>query len=269
MGSRPFKDNVVVVTGASSGIGRALALELAEHGAWLVLAARSAERITEVAGLCRERSARAVAVPTDVAVRADCARLMEHAVTEYGRIDTLVNNAGISMWARFDEITDLDLFERLMDVNYFGSVACTHYALPHLKRSRGRIVGVSSVTGLAGVPTRTGYGATKHALAGFFDSLRIELADSGVSVTMIYPDFVASEMRERALGTDGRPLGTSPVDERRIMTAEECACRMVVAMAGRRRELVTSGRARLGRWLKLIAPSVLDGIARRAIEKTP
>ncbi len=150
-----------------------------------------------------------------------------------------------------------------------GSVYCTFYALPHLKQTRGRIVGVSSVAGKNGVPTRSGYAASKHALVGFFDTLRIELADGGVSVTVIYPDFVATEIRERAFGPDGRPLGkgNSPVREAEVMTAEQCARLIMKAMAGRQRELVMSPRARFGQWLKLIAPGIVDDIARRAIEE--
>lgn len=264
-----FRENVVVVTGASSGIGAELARRLAEGGAWLALAARDAARLEEVAAECRARGGRALAVPTDVADEAQCAALVERTAAEYGRLDTLVNNAGLSMWARFDEVTDLSIFERIMRVNYLGSVWCTHHALPHLKRSRGRIVGVSSLTGKTGVPTRSAYAASKHAMAGFFDSLRIELEGTGVSVTMVYPGFVSTEIRERAFGPDGRPLGAgnSPVREREVMTAEECARRIVDAAAARRREVVMTARARVGQWLKLIAPGVVDRIARNAIAK--
>jgi short-subunit dehydrogenase len=262
-----FHENVVIVTGASDGIGAEVARQLAGQGAWLALAARDAEKLEAVAADCRARGGRALAVPTDVAEQAQCRRLVERTMEEYGRVDTLVNNAGIGMWARFDEMTDLAPFERIMQVNYFGSVYCTHYALPHLKRSRGRIVGVSSLTGRTGVPTRSGYAASKHAMAGFFDSLRIELADDGVSVTMIYPGFVATDIRRRAFGPDGRPLGESPVREGEVMTAEECARRTVDAAAARRREVVMTARARVGMWLKLIAPAAVDRIARRAIER--
>lgn len=262
-----FRENVVVITGASDGIGRAVALRLADGGAWLALAARDAAKLDAVAAECRARGGRAIAVRTDVAEREQCIRLIERTVAEYGRIDTLVNNAGISMWARFDEVTDLAPFERMMQVNYFGSLYCTHAALPHLKAARGRIVGVSSLTGRAGVPTRSGYAATKHAMAGFFDSLRIELADDGVTVTMVYPGFVSTAIRERAFGGDGRPLGTSPVREGEVMTPEECARQIVEAMAARRRELIMTLRGKVGAWIKLIAPGVVDRIACRAIEQ--
>jgi NAD(P)-dependent dehydrogenase (short-subunit alcohol dehydrogenase family) len=266
----PFHHRPIVLTGASSGIGRALALQLAEQGAWLALAARSADELEAVAAECRARGAaagaRAIAVPTDVGDEAQCRALVARAVDELGRVDTLVNNAGISMWARFDALTDLSGLERIMRVNYFGAVWCTHAALPHLKRARGRIVGVSSLTGKTGVPTRTGYAASKHAMAGFFDSLRIELADDGVSVTMIYPGFVATGVRRHAVGPDGRPLGESPVQEAKVMSAERCAAITLRAMARREREVVMTARGRVGQWLKLVAPGLTDRIARRAIE---
>ncbi|HEU0013296.1 MAG TPA: SDR family oxidoreductase [Longimicrobium sp.] len=265
MAGAPFRDNVVVVTGASDGIGREVALQLADQGAWLALAARDAAKLEEVAAECRARGGRALTVPTDVAEREQCRRLVERTAEEFGRLDTLVNNAGVSMWARFDEVTDLEPFERMMRVNYLGAVYCTHYALPHLKRSRGRIVGVSSLTGKTGVPTRSGYAASKHAMAGFFDSLRIELADDGVAVTMVYPGFVSTSIRQRAYGPDGRPLGSSPVREAEVMTVEECARQIVRAAAGRRRELVMTLRGKVGAYLKLLSPRLVDRIARRAI----
>jgi NAD(P)-dependent dehydrogenase (short-subunit alcohol dehydrogenase family) len=266
-----FRENAVVVTGASSGIGRELARQLAEQGAWLTLAARNAGELDEAVRECldagRAAGARAIAVPTDVAVEAQCRALVERAVAEYGRLDTLVNNAGISMWARFDELQELSGLERIMQVNYFGAVYCTHHALPHLRRARGRLVAVSSLTGKTGVPTRSGYAASKHAMAGFFDSLRIELADTGVSVTVVYPGFVATGVRRHAVGPDGRPVGTSPVQESRVMTADACARRIVRAADRREREVVMTARGRIGQWLRLVAPALTDRIARRAIER--
>lgn len=265
--AHPFRDNVVVITGASDGIGREVALQLADQGAWLALAARDAARLEAAAAECRARGGRAVAIPTDVGDEAQCRLLIDRTVQEYGRIDTLVNNAGVSMWARLDEVTDLAPFETMMRVNYMGSVWCTHAALPHLKRSRGRIVGVSSLTGLTGVPTRSAYAASKHAMRGFFDAIRIELADEGVSVTMIYPGFVSTGIRTRAYGPDGQPLVANPVHEAEVMTPEECARQTVAAMAGRRREVVMTARAKVGQWIKLIAPGVVDRIARKTIER--
>jgi short-subunit dehydrogenase len=262
-----MKDNVVVITGASKGIGAALARQLAAKGAKLVLAARNERALETVADECRKLGAAVVAVRADVALERDCQAIMAGAVVAFGRIDTLVNNAGISMWARFEDIDDVSILERIMRVNYMGAVYCTRHALPHLGATRGRIVGVSSLAGRTGVPTRTGYAASKHAMAGFFDSLRIELADSGITVTMIYPGFVATGIRENATGPDGTPIAASPVREREVMSAEDCARRIVRAIARREREVVMTARGKMGLWLKLLAPSLVDRIARRAIER--
>jgi NAD(P)-dependent dehydrogenase (short-subunit alcohol dehydrogenase family) len=267
MAENPFADQSVLITGASRGIGREMALQLAGQGALLTLAARASDSLDATTAECREHGARVLPVRTDVAVQEECRKLVESAVAAHGRLDTLICNAGITMWALFEEIDDLSMFERLMRVNYLGSVYCTHYALAHLKESRGRIVGVASLTAKTGVPTRSGYAASKHAMAGFFDTLRIELADAGVSVTMAYPDFVATDVRKRAFGPDGKPLGTSPVHEDKVMPADVCARLVLEAAAARKREIVMSRRGRLGQWLKLLAPGLIDRLARRAITR--
>lgn len=267
MKGKPFFEQVVVITGASSGIGRELAYLFAEQGAWLSLAARDKARLGSVAEECVRRGGKAFVIPTDVSDEMQCKRLIDETVARYGKIDTLINNAGVTMWALFEEITDLSMLEKIMQVNFFGSVYPTYYALPYLKKSRGRLVAISSMTGKAGVPTRSGYAASKHAMVGFFDTLRIELAKYEVSVTIIYPDFVATEIRERAYGKDGKPMGESLVKESKVMSAEACARRSIKAIAARKREDVQSLRGKVGQWLKLIAPSVVDRIALQAIEK--
>jgi len=261
-----FKGKVIVITGASRGIGRELACRLAAQGAKLSLAARDAGGLETVQAECEQRGGQAIAVPTDVAEQAQCESLMRKTVEAFGGIDVLVNNAGISMWAMFEQVTDLSIFEKIMRVNYLGSVYCTHYALPFLKASRGQIVAVSSLTGKNGVPTRSGYAASKHAMVGFFDSLRIELADNGVAVTIIYPGFVATETRKHAFGPDGKPLGVSPVREKEIMSVEECVNQMLPAIQKRKRELVMTLRAKVGQYVKLFTPGLVDQIARKAIE---
>ncbi len=263
---KPFTDKVVIITGASSGIGRELAHQLAGQGAWLALAARNTVRLEEARVECVQRGGKAVVIPTDVSIQAQCAEMVELTMQEYGHIDALVNNAGITMWGKFEEISDVGFLEQIMRVNYFGSMYCTHYALPHLKQTKGLIVGISSLTGKTGVPTRSGYAASKHAMVGFFDSLRIELAPYGVGVSMIYPGFVASEVRARALGPDGKPLMTSPVRESEVMTVEKCAQLIVNTMTGRKRELVMTLRGKVGQWIKLIAPGLVDKIASQAIK---
>lgn len=267
MSRSTFKDNVIIVTGASSGIGRELAYQLASQGACLSLAARDSERLEAAKAECMRRGGRALAVPTDVCEVSHCAALIQRTVDEYGRIDALINNAGISMWADFEDVRDLSIFEKIMRVNYLGSVYCTHFALPYLRQTKGRIIGVSSLTGKTGVPTRSGYAASKHAMVGFFDSIRIETAGTGISVTMVFPDFVTSEIRVRAIGADGRPLGRSPLEESAVMPVEECASMIIRAAERRKRELVMTARGRIGLWVKLIAPGLVDRIARRAITK--
>jgi short-subunit dehydrogenase len=267
MKSPVFKDHVIIITGASSGIGRELAYQLAGQGASLSLAARDQGRLDEVAAECRKFGGKALIVPTDVADPAQCSALVRKTIEQYKRIDVLINNAGLSMSARFDEISDIGLFEHLMQVNYLGSVYCTYYALPYLKQTRGRIVGISSLTGKNGVPTRSGYAASKHAMAGFFDSLRIELADSGVTVTMIYPGFVSTEVRKRSLGSDGKPRGESHLDEEKVMPAGSCAQMIIQASERRKREMVMTLRGKAGLWMKLIAPKIVDRTALKAIIK--
>jgi short-subunit dehydrogenase len=207
------------------------------------------------------------ALPTDITNSQDCEWLVNETVAAFGGIDVLVHNAGITMWSRFDALQDLSIFERIMEVNYLAPVRLTALSLPHLKRSKGLLVAVASLAGLTGVPERSGYAASKHALIGFFDSLRIELAGSGVDVSVIAPDFVASEIHKRAIGPDGEPLGESPMVKTRIMTAEACAARIARAIEKRERQVLMSTRGRLGRWLKLLAPSLIDRIAARAIRQ--
>ena len=187
------------------------------------------------------------------------------AMDAFGRIDILINNAGKTMYANIEDVRDPSIFEKLMRINYLGSVYCTYYALPYLKQTQGRILGISSLTGKTGVPTRSGYAASKHAMAGFFDSLRIEMAPHNVSVTMIYPGFVATAVREQAFGENGQSVGRSTVRESEIMPVETCAKIILQAAAQRKREVVMTWRGKIGIWLKLIAPGLVDRIARKAI----
>ncbi len=185
MNTLTFLENVIIITGASSGIGRHLALLFAEQGAWLSLAARNAEQLEEVSQQCQQRGGKAIIIPTNVGDQAQCKNLIESTVAKYGRIDILINNAGFGAAIKFVSLDDLTIFEQVIRVNFLGSVYCTHYALPYLKETCGRLVAISSLRGKFPSATADGYGASKHAMAEFFESLRIELADSGVSVTII------------------------------------------------------------------------------------
>jgi short-subunit dehydrogenase len=255
----------IELTGASEGIGRALALALSARRARLVIAARDASRLESLARECRAAGGEAFAVPTDVANAQDCEWLVGEAMKSLGGIDAVVHNAGITMWSRFDAVADLEIFERLIEVNYLAPVRLTALMLPHLKESKGLIVAVASLAGLTGVPERSGYAASKHAMIGFFDSLRIELADSGVDVCVVAPDFVVTEIHKRAIGPDGQPLGESPMVQKKIMTADECARGIVRAIEKRQRMLLMSTRGKLGWFLKFLAPRMLDRIAAKAI----
>jgi short-subunit dehydrogenase len=231
-----------------------------------VLAARDLAELDRVAEQCRKAGGQAITVRADVGVERDCAAVMSGAALAFGGIDVLVNNAGATMWARFEEIEDLSILERIMRVNYMGAVHCTKHALPYLRQSHGLLVGIASLTALTGVPTRSGYAAAKHAMRGFFDSLRIELMGSGVDVTMVYPGFVDTGIRENAAGPDGKAIGHTPV-RLDMMGVEECARITLAAIEGRKREVVMTARGKMGAWLKLVAPGLVDRMAKRVIEE--
>lgn len=266
-----FANKTIILTGASAGIGRALALSLAQRGANLVLAARNPAALEETIAACTNQpgtaiasgtAPRAIAIPTDVTQPEACQQLIEKAIAAFGQIDSLINNAGISMVTRFDEITDLSIIEQVMQVNYLGAVYCTHYALPYLKASRGLLVAISSLCGKTAVPTRAGYVASKHAMQGFFDTLRIELRGTGVDVLVVSPGFVATDIRQRALGADGQPLGQSPRDESKgNMPVDECVRQIMWAMERRKREHLMTLKGKVTPWAKLIAPGFVDRIA--------
>jgi len=254
-----FEGKTVFLTGASRGIGREMAIRLARGGARLGLMARNGLDLEAVAGECRAEGAEALAMTGDVSVEEECRDAVRHLLSTYGRLDVLIANAGISMLSTFEDLPDAEPIERLMRVNYLGTVFCVRHALPHLIDARGRIVGVASLTALNGVPTRTGYAASKHAMRGFLDSLRIELRQHGVSVTVAYPGFVDTGIRERAIGSGtGRGPG-------RAMSPEACAERILAAAARRRREDEMSFKGRTGRWIKLFAPGLVDRLAAAAV----
>lgn len=265
-----WQGKTIIVTGASTGIGRALAIALAQQGANLVLAARNTEALAATAQACEQAGGAAISVPTDITQPSACQQLITATLEHFGQIDSLVNNAGISMIAQFEEITDLSTFEQIMQVNYLGAVYCTHYALPHLKASQGLLVAISSLAGKMGLPTRSAYCASKHALQGFFDTLRIELRGTGVDVLVVSPGFVATEIRQRAVGGDGVPLGHSPRNEAQgTMSVTACVEQIVRGMVHRRREILMTPKGKFIPWARVIVPGFVDWLAVRATRRLP
>jgi NAD(P)-dependent dehydrogenase (short-subunit alcohol dehydrogenase family) len=258
---------VFLITGASDGIGSELAVALAQPDADLVLAARRENRLQAVVRRCESAGARALAVRTDVSEPEECRGLVGQAMSAFGGIDVLVNNAGISMYCRLDEVTDLSVFERLVRVNYLGAVFCTYHALPHLKARRGLVVAVSSLQGKTGFPGYSGYSASKHAMQGFFDSLRIELAGSGVDVLVVSPGPVATNIHVNRLGPDGSAAVSAPQGQSQDMPVDECVRQIVRAMRGRRRELLMTAGGKALPWLKLVSPAAVDRLVARAVAR--
>jgi len=253
-----FKSKVVIITGASSGIGKACAEEFAKRGAHLVLAARQYVTLCEItAELEKKYGVKAIAVQADVSKEEDCEQLIKQAVTTFGGIDVLINNAGLSMRALFNDV-DLSVLKNLMDVNFWGTVYCTKHALSEILKTKGSIIGVSSIAGYRGLPGRTGYSASKFAMNGFMESLRTELLKTGVHVMVACPGFTTSNIRVAALSEDGKSHGETSMDEGKMMTAEEVAVIMADGIVKRKRTLVITGQGKLTVWLNKLLPSLAD-----------
>lgn len=253
-----FKDKVVIITGSSSGIGLACAEEFASQGANLVLGARSYVSLCELArDLELKYKIRAIAVECDVTQEESCKLLIEQAAGTFNRIDVLVNNAGISMRSLFID-ADLNVLKRLMDVNFWGTVYCTKYALPYLLKGQGSLVGVSSIAGYQGLPGRSGYSASKFAMQGFLSVIRLENMRNKLQVLIACPGFTASNIRKVALDRSGKEQGESPMEEASMMSAQEVAREIVHAIATRKRSLVLTREGKLTVFLSKFFPAFLD-----------
>lgn len=261
-----FKDKVIVITGASSGIGLAAARMFASYGARLSLAARSIEKLQQYASEMSADVADILCVKTDVSIEEDCRNLIESTVSRFGKIDILINNAGLSMRASFKEV-DLSVIRRLMDVNFWGTVYCTKYALPYLLESHGSVAGVISVAGYAGLPGRTGYATSKFAVRGFLETLRMEHQEDGLHVLVFAPGYTASNVRKAALLADGTPQGTTPKDESSLMTAEAVALKLANALYKRRREKILTALGFWDVWLYKRFPRLMDWVQLNYIRK--
>lgn len=263
-----FKDKVVIVTGASTGIGNAIAREFAQNGSRVMLAARSAEKLASLESEIREKGFEASFCVTDVTREEDCRRLIETTVTKYGTVHILINNAGISMRALFNDV-DLSVLKRLMDVNFWGTVYCTKYALPYLLENKGSVVGVSSVAGFHGLPGRTGYSASKFAMHGFLETIRIENLKEKLHVMIIAPGFTTSEVRKHALTANGKEQGTSPREEGSMMTPEHVARWVLKGIKKKKRNKILTWEGRFTALLQRIIPDVVDYVYYLEMKKEP
>jgi short-subunit dehydrogenase len=263
-----FKDKVVIVTGASSGIGEAIARKFALNGSKVVLAARTESRLSKITDEIIRSGGEAFYIITDVSLETDCRKLIEKTIEKYSGIDIMVNNAGLSMRASFPDV-DLRVLHRLMDVNFWGTVYCTKYALPYLIRGKGSLVGVSSIAGFHGLPGRTGYSASKFAMNGFMETIRIENLKNGLHVMLIAPGFTATEIRKHALTADGYEQGESPLVEKNLMSPEYVAKWVLKGIRKKKRNKLLSWYGRLTALFQRIVPTFVDWAYYHEISKEP
>lgn len=263
---RDFKDKVVVITGASSGIGRAVALEFAHLGSKVCLIARRHDRLLQIQSDLIKKGCTVAIAEADVAIQEDCTKAITNFIQQFGGIDILINNAGVSMRAKFDDV-EISVLKRLMDVNFWGAVYCTKCALPYLKKANGVVVGVSSIAGFHGLPGRTGYSASKFALHGFLETIRIENLKSGLHVMLIAPGFTSSEVRYHALTADGSFQGDTPRKEEKMMTPEKVAKILVRSIKRKKRNKILTLAGQLTALLQRIIPEQVDWAFYREMAK--
>ena len=250
-----FTDKIVLITGGSSGIGKALADEALRRGAKVAVCGRNTDKLQQA--FPKDYGEKLLTVIADVRRESDCKNFIEAAVGKWGGVDVLINNAGISMRALFAD-ADLSVLHELMDINFWGTVQCTKYALPYIRQRNGVIAAISSIAGYRGLPGRTGYSASKFALQGFLESLRTELLHTGTHVMWVSPGFTASNIRNTALAANGTTQGETPLDESSLMSAEDCARRTLDAIGNRKRSLIMTRQGKLVVWLNKLLPALAD-----------
>lgn len=261
-----MKGKVVVITGGSSGIGRALAREFGKHGCSVLITGRQASALDEATSELLAEGIDAAGFVGDVSREEDNEKMATEAMNRFGRIDILINNAGISMRARFDEV-DLQVVKKVMDINFYGALYATRHCLPEIIRNKGSIIGISSVAGFRGLPGRTGYSASKFALNGFLEVLRTELLKTGVHVMTACPGFTSSNIRIRSLTKDGSAQNESPRNEDEMMTAEECAKHIFRATQKRKNLLILTAQGKMAVWLNKLFPRLADKMVYNVMTK--
>ncbi len=266
MNAMQWNSKVVVITGATSGIGEACAFRFGQEGAKIVITGRSQERLNASVEKLKAKNIDVLGVLADAGSKTDNERMVQEALQAFGRIDVLIANAGISMRALFEEM-DLEVFEKVMDTNFWGTIYATKYCLPEILKNKGSIIGISSINGYRGTPARTAYTASKYAMNGFFESLRTEVMKKGVHVLVACPGFTASNIRNNALTADGSVQGESPRDEGSMMTSEEVADAIFRATVRKKRDLVLTGEGKLAVFLNKWIPGIMDGIVYNKMAK--
>jgi len=263
-----YKDKVIIITGASSGIGKGLALEAGRMGAKVVIAARSEDKLQQVAKEIQKLNAEVLAIRTDVSKKEDCKNLIDKTLQKFNKIDILINNAGISMRALFDEMK-IEVFEKLVNINLMGTVYCTHAAINEIIKQKGTIVGISSIAGVAPLPARTAYSASKFGMYGFLITLRAENIKRGVHTLIVHPGFTASNIRKVALTADGSPQGDTPRKEEKMMSPEQVAKHVYKAIYKKKLILVLSAEGKFTYLLHKISPRLTTWITYLAMKKEP
>lgn len=261
-----LKNKVVIITGATSGIGEACAHAYGKEGAKIVITGRNKEKLDLSASRLKSEGIEFLALLVDASSESDNQIMAEQTLSKFGRIDILINNAGISMRALFQDL-DLEVFRKVMETNFWGTVYATKFCLPAILKSKGSIIGISSINGFRGTPARTAYTASKFAMNGFFESLRTEVMNQGVHVMVAAPGFTASNIRNNALTAHGESQGASPRDEGKMMTAEEVADEILKATMKRKRDLVLTTQGKLAVFFNKWAPKFMDGVVYREMAK--
>jgi len=254
-----MQNKVVIITGATSGIGRSCAELFGKAGAKVVFTGRNEKRMEEVKATLKALGVDFMGYIMDVSNEEENKRLVDKTIERYGKIDILINNAGISMRALFQDL-DMNVFRKVMDINFYGTVYLTKYALPYILESKGSIVGVSSINGHRGTPARTAYTASKFAMEGFFESLRTEVMKKGVHVLVISPGFTGTNIRNAALNEKGMPQGESPRDEKKMMTPEQAARAILKGIQKKKRDIVLTTQGKLVVFLNKWIPKIMDKI---------
>ena len=255
-----YTDKIVVVTGGSDGIGKALTEMLLKKGAKVATCGRNHQKLDK---LVNENPGKTLfTMIADVSKEEDCKKFIDATIEKFGGIDILINNAGISMRALFKD-TDLATLKNVMDINFWGTVYCTKFAMNSIIERKGSIVGVSSIAGYRGLPGRSGYSASKYAVNGWLEALRTELLETGVNVMWVCPGFTTSNIRNAALNKDAKPQGESPMDEGKMMSAEECARHILNAIEKRKRTLVLTFNGKETVFLNKFFPNLADKFVRK------